>query len=806
VQEKEMSQKRGNGLIILLSIVSVFFTRNTCSIANEKRKDSVPGFIATYLGGGADEECWSLALDEEDNVYVAGYTHSGDFPVTPGSYRSVSKGKFDVFVAKFDKDLRKILASTVLGGEDDDLAFSLLYDKKGSIYVAGKTRSQNFPVTSSAYSQKQNGGSGDAFIFKMDKDLKNLEASTYLGGNVNENTWICGTIALDKKGNLIIAGNTSSKNFPTTRGAYGEKFRGGSLDGFISILDSQLSRMLYSTYIGGNGNENIVRGLCVDGRSGEIYVAGLTDSLDFPVSLKTDHSHESDNGFIIRFSPDLSGMNASVCLDGAVIMCLMIHENGDIYVGGHARKELPTTAKAFYRTFDMHPDQGFISRYTHDLSLLKSSTVLPGAFPMGGGGIACLTLSQNLEGDIISSGWASPRNFPSSPAAFDETPNGKTDTYILIMDKELSSIKASTLTGGSKDEHWNRHVMDRAGNIYLSSYTESQDFPTTDRSAFAKYRGGESDGFILRIRGSLAGEAGPEFHDAVKRNVLEIMRRLLAGNRELLEKTDRYKRTALHSAAEYGAKEAVGFLIEQGANLNAKDENGNTPLHLASLRRHDEIVSLLIQAKADLNVLNQDAASPASLAAIYGTHQTMRSLLSQNAVRDFKDRDGNTLLHLASYYGYPDKVRELLKYQPDVNAKNNEGSTPLQLCCQWTDSPETIKELLERGADPAAADGNGKNSLHLAFAAYFSSAEKLNTLLEGIGKVEVNAQDKDGNTPLHHTMLRIIRTGAWPALKNRIEILMKRGADPDIKNKEGKSALDLATESNLPKAVDLLKK
>ena len=804
VKEKGMSQKRGNGLIILLSIISAFFAQNTCSVADEKRKDSGQGFIASYLGGSAEEECWAVALDEEENVYVAGYTYSSDFPVVPGSYRSVSGGKADVFVIKFDKDLTKILASTVLGGEDDDLAYSLLYDKKGSLYVAGKTKSQDFPITSSAYSQKHNGGSGDAFVFKMDKNLRRLEASTYLGGNVNENTWICGTIAMDTKGNIIIAGNTSSKNFPTTRGAFREKYNGGSLDGFVSILDNGLSHLLYSTYIGGNGNENIMRGLYVDDQSGEIYVAGITDSLDFPIFPKSDSRNECDDGFIARFSPDLSMMNASTRLNGAVIMCLLLHENGDVYVGGHARKDLPTTSRAYYRTFDQHPDQGFISRYSHDLSLLKSSTVLPGSFPVGGGAIACLSLTQNSEGDIISSGWARPMSFPATAGAFDETPNGGVDTYILVMDRELSNIKTSTFIGGSKDERWNRHVMDRNGGIYLSGFTNSADFPVTVNSAFGRYHGGEFDGFVVRINGNLSAVTASEFHDAAKRNELGVIKQLLAGNRELLEKTDSYKRTALHAAARYGGNEVCRFLIEQGANLDVKDESGNTPLHLASLHRHDEIVDLLIRAKADLNALNQEAASPLSLAVIYGTPQSVRRLLSQNADRDFKDRDGNTLLHLASYYGYPEKVMELLKYQPDVNAKNNEGSTPLQLCCLWTDSPETIKKLLRSGADPAAADGNGKNSLHLAFSAFFSSPEKLNAILDMIS--EVNVQDRDGNTPLHHTMLRILRTGSWPALRNRIEILLKKSADPDIKNKEGKSVMDLAIESGLGEIVDLMKK
>jgi len=790
-------------IVYVREIFEAFHAQDKDIAINEKLKDSARNYLATYFGGSGEEACWTIALDDEENVYVSGYTRSNDFPVTQGSYNGAPKGKADVFIIKFDKDLKTVLAATRIGGDEDELAHSIIYDKKGYIYVAGKTSSKNFPVTSSAYSRKYNGGTGDAYIFKMDKDLKRLEASTFLGGSGNENSWMCGVIDMDQNGNIVMAGNTASENFPTTKGAFSEKFNGGNRDGFISILDGGLSKLLYSTYIGGNGGEDILRGLCIDKNSGEICVAGITFSTNFPVSNPVaGQTSLPSGGFIAKFSPDLSRINSSAALKGAVIMCMLIHENGDVYVGGHASKDFPITSKAFYRTFDMHDDQGFISRLSNDLAQLKSSTLLPGSFPMGGGGIACLALSQNSEGDIVSSGWALPLNFPATPGAFDETYNADNDNYILIMDKELSKLKASTFVGGKKNDHWNRLAMSKNGDIYVGGYTYSEDYPTTAGSAFVNYNGGETDGFLVRINGNLSAEWGPEFHDAAKRNNLKKVKRLLAGNRDLLGKKDKYGRTALHSAARYGALKVCRYLLEKGAEVNAKDESGNTPLHLASLHRHDDVAVLLADSKADINALNNDSASPLSLAIIYGTPKTTQFLLSQNADRRIEDKDGNTILHLASYYGYSEKAKEILKYQPEIDKRNKAGFTPLHLSIQWADNAELIKDLFDHGANPDLADNDGKNSLHMVWSFIFT-ADKIKAILEK--KFDINALDKDGNTPLHHAMSRVSRSGSLTPYRKGIEILMNRGANPNIKNKEGKSAMDLAVESGMQDAVELLK-
>jgi len=116
----------------------------------------------------------------------------------------------------------------------------MLFDRHGFVYIAGYTSSKNFPTTAHSYDKNYNGGDGDAFILKMDKDLKTLVSSTFLGGSGAEDDWRSPELVQDSDGNVYIAGITDSNDFPTTPGAYQEKYNGGTRDVFLSMFDSEL--------------------------------------------------------------------------------------------------------------------------------------------------------------------------------------------------------------------------------------------------------------------------------------------------------------------------------------------------------------------------------------------------------------------------------------------------------------------------------------------------------------------------------------------------------------------------------------
>jgi len=774
-----------------------------------------PEFASTYLGGNGHEFCEAIAIDDEGNIYVAGNTRSLDFPTTKGAYNRNPKGKSDVFIAKFDNELKTLLASTLIGGDEDECAYTMLFDPQGYVYVAGYTSSEDFPTTEQAYDKNYNGGDGDAFILKMDKDLKSLVSSTYLGGSGVEDDWRSPEMVQDGDGNVYIAGITDSDDFPTTPEAFRQKYNGGTRDVFLSKFDSDLRKLLASTLLGGSSDDRMGRSLCIDVKKNEICVGGYTFSPDFPTSQDAYGRVVSGqlDGFVSKLSMDLKELTASTILKAGWIYCMMIHENGDIYVGGHAGKELPTTSEAFHQAFDKASDQGFISRLSNDLSKLKSSTVIPGSYATGGGRICSLNLCPSADGHVLSAGWVRPIDFPITPGVYDETQNGNGDTYIMKMDRDLSKVLLSTFIGGSRSERWNRMTTDRRGKIYLASYTLSSDFPTTNEAAFKKFSDviedkeenlGTSprDAFIIKMHENLSPELFEEFHEAAKRDQVNKLKELLSKNKMWLEKRDKYQRTPLHSAARYGAFSAVRFLLDQGADFNVKEESGNTPLHLASIFRHDEIIDLLIRHKVDVNMLNAQGQAPLSLASLYGNPESIKLLLAGGAKTNIRDADGNTPLHIAVLYRHPENLEEILKANLDIDAINTEGYTPLHLAVRRPDNEKAIGHLLQQGADLSITDPTGRNALLVSVG---SNQKEYIKLLVSNG-IDINSQDNDGNTALHYPLSNVLRDKRYlPYSKEIVKILLEEGADPHIRNKEAKSPMDLAVESGEDELINLLK-
>jgi len=798
-----------NSAIIILILLILFI-----SMCQESARETSE-FASTYLGGNGHEFCEAIALDDDGNIYVTGNTRSLDFPTTEDAYNRDAKGKSDVFIAKFDNELETLLSSTLIGGDEDECAYTMLFDPQGYVYVAGYTSSKNFPTTAHTYDEDYNGGDGDAFILKMDKDLKILVSSTYLGGSGVEDDWRSPELVQDNDGNIYIAGITDSEDFPTTPGVFQEKYNGGTRDVFLSKFDSELRELLASTLLGGSNDDRMGRSLCIDVKKNEICVGGYTFSPDFPTSQDAYGREVSGglDGFVSKFSMDLKVLTASTILKAGWIYCMMIHENGDIYVGGHAGNELPTTSNGFYQVFDKAADQGFISRLSNNLSNLKSSTVIPGSYAVGGGRICSLNLCPSADGHVLSAGWVRPIDFPITPGVYDETQNGHSDTYIMKMDKDLSQVLLSTFIGGSRSERWNRLTTDGTGKIYLASYTLSSDFPTTEGAAFTRFSDvindkeenlntSPRDAFIIKIDENLSAEVFEEFHEAAKRDQVDKLRKLLSKDENWLEKGDKYRRTPLHSASRYGAFEAARFLLDRGADMNVKDESRNTPLHLASIFRHDEIVDLLIQHKADVNILNVQGQAPLHLASLYGNPESIKLLLEGGAKINIRDADGNTPLHIAVLYRNPENLDEILKENLDIDALNTEGYTPLHLSVRRPDNEKAIELLLQQGADINITDPSGRNALHISVASYQRGYIGFLTS-KGI---DINSQDNDGNTALHYPLMNVLKNKLYLLnSKETVKILMEEGADPHIRNNKGKSPMDLAVEAGENDLINLLK-
>ncbi len=153
----------------------------------------------------------------------------------------------------------------------------------------------------------------------------------------------------------------------------------------------------------------------------------------------------------------------------------------------------------------------------------------------------------------------------------------------------------------------------------------------------------------------------------------------------------------LRNACENGNIDLVKKMLSYGADVNAKNNNGETSLHSASIHGYTEIVKLLLEHGADVNVKNNNGRTALYLASTNRHIETVKLLLGHGANVNVKDNNGDTPLYWASMYGYSETVKLLLEYGADVNAKNNNGKTPLYWASRY-ERTETVKLLKQYGA------------------------------------------------------------------------------------------------------------
>jgi beta-propeller repeat-containing protein len=273
-----------------------------------------PLVYSTFLGGASTDDGRWIAVDSSGNAYITGTTSSTDFPVvTPaiqGSCRGCPSGK-GPYVAKINAAGSALVYSTFLGGTSgSDASQGIAVDSAGNAYVTGQVVSKDFPLANAFQSALK--GASDAFVTKINAAGSSLVYSTYLGGSNAENG-VHGSIAADEFGNVYVTGDTNSPDFPIVNQL--QRSLLGSDDAFVAVLNSTGSALFFSTYVGGTASDE-GRGIAVD-TSGNAYVAGSTNSLNFPVTSGafqtscTTCSASVTDAFLAKLSPGVFSIGAA---------------------------------------------------------------------------------------------------------------------------------------------------------------------------------------------------------------------------------------------------------------------------------------------------------------------------------------------------------------------------------------------------------------------------------------------------------------------------------------------------------------
>jgi hypothetical protein len=449
---------------------------------------------STFLGASDQDYGTGIAVDSSGNAYVAGFTFSTDFPVYPltNPLQPTSGGGYDVFVTKLNAAGTGLEYSTYLGGAGDEMGFGLALDSSGNAYVTGFTYSDDFPVTQFAFQTSCSFDvyypCSDAFVTKLNSAGNGLSYSTFLGGSARDSGV---GIALDSAGNAYVAGYTDSTDFPLAV-AFQASNRGGR-DAFVTKLNTDGSAPVYSTYLGGGGDDSAY-GIRVDS-SDNAYVAGRTASSNFPTASPLQAALRGlSDAFVTKFNATGSSLVYSTYLGGSSddqASGIAVDSSGSAYLTGDTGSpDFPTTPGAFDTSCGTDGNcnggvaDAFVTKLNAAGSALVYATYLGSTGGEWGSGI-----TVDASGNAYVVGGTNSADFPVTAGAFQTTFGGGTcgggvpgpcaDAFMTKLNATGSALIYSTYLGSNNADNAAAIGVDASRHAYIAGYTYSSSFPTT---------------------------------------------------------------------------------------------------------------------------------------------------------------------------------------------------------------------------------------------------------------------------------------------------------------------------------------
>lgn len=335
-----------------------------------------------------------------------------------------------------------VLFSAVAGGAGDDMCSSAALDTNHLSYITGETVSADYPTSAGAYSRTVR--AKDCFVTKFDVAGTGIAYSTFLGGSGDDNSY---SIAVDAAGSAYITGSTTSNDFPATAGAFQTKRRDNpntaNTDCFVAKLTPDGSNLMYATYLGGK-QPDVAKAITID-FDGFAYIGGNTTSGAFGV-----------------------------------------------------QDSFPCTANAYSRTYNGGIDDGFAAKIGKTGATLEYCSYLGGDSPD-----YVNALALGTDGTLYATGETlSPTTFPHTPFTIGQTVKGLYECFITKFSPKGDSLRYSVIVGGSGSDGGAGIAVDIFGNAFVTGYTESAEFPSTQGALDTAFNGLAKitrDAFILRL-------------------------------------------------------------------------------------------------------------------------------------------------------------------------------------------------------------------------------------------------------------------------------------------------------------------
>jgi hypothetical protein len=461
-----------------------------------------PLIYSTYIGGTSADYGSGIAIDGSGNAYITGWTNSTNYDITTGAFQTTNGGDLDVFVTKLNSTGTSLIYSTYIGGSNWDEGFAIAIDGSGNAYITGWTNSTNYDITPGAF-QTSNGGYDDVFVTKLNSTGTALIYSTYIGGSGNEEGY---GIAIDGSGNAYITGFTTSTNYDITPGAF-QTTNGGSWDVFVTKLNSTGTGLIYSTYIGGSGNDE-GRGIAIDG-SGNAYITGFTSSSNYDI---TPGAFQTTNGgsydvFVTKLNSTGTGLIYSTYIGGSgddYGYAIAIDGSGNAYITGKTESNnYDITPGAFQTSYGGGIRDVFVTKLNSMGTGLIYSTYIGGTGVDIGNGIAI-----DGSSNAYITGETESNNYDITPGAFQTSYGGGIrDVFVTKLNSTGNALIYSTYIGGISDDYGYDIAIDGSGNAYITGKTFSTNYDITP-GAFQTASEGSSDVFVTKI--NLGGTSSVE--------------------------------------------------------------------------------------------------------------------------------------------------------------------------------------------------------------------------------------------------------------------------------------------------------
>jgi hypothetical protein len=394
-----------------------------------------------------------------------------------------------------------LVYSTYLGGSGGDHGYAIAVDASGDTYITGETNSLDFPTTSgvvqpadhSSTVKGKPSATTDVFVTKLNATGTGLVYSTYLGGSDMD---VGDGIAVDSAGNAYVTGKTYSMDFPTKNAfqptkANLAKHPTSNLDAFVFKLNATGSALLYSSYLGGTGNENSgvsngapVGGIAVDD-SGNAYLTGETGSSDFPT---TSNAYQRTYGamFVTKVNTNLSG--------AASLVYSTYFGSNYPYHGGIA---LDGSDNVYITGDGSFASPFFVAKL--NLNLSGAASLVYSTYVGDGQSYG---IAVDSSGNAYVAGWTSSPSFPITANAFQTTPGSASEVaFVTVLNATGSGLIYSTYLGGvaysGDGTEGHAIAVDGAGHVYITGYTTAPDFPTL--YPFQASLAGYSNAFVAEL-------------------------------------------------------------------------------------------------------------------------------------------------------------------------------------------------------------------------------------------------------------------------------------------------------------------